>query len=59
MKTLRVYPEPIERTSIDESTGYQRSSRDAYLARLRAKELVIESGRGTVKASDTLFEGAN
>jgi hypothetical protein len=53
-----VYPEPIERVAIDESTGYQRSSRDAYLVRLRAKQLVEDVGRGSVKASQTLFEVA-
>jgi hypothetical protein len=53
----QVYPEPIERPSLDESTGYKRSSRDAYLARLKAKQLTVDVGRGAVKASDTLFEG--
>lgn len=53
---LRVYPAPIRRDDLDESTGYKRSSRDAYLNRLAAKELVREAGRGEVIASETLFE---
>jgi endogenous inhibitor of DNA gyrase (YacG/DUF329 family) len=37
--------------------GYKRSSRDAYLARLATKRLVVAGDfRGAVKASDTLFE---
>lgn len=47
----------ITRDAITESTGYKRSTRDAYLSRLAAKELVDEAGRGEVKASATLFGG--
>ena len=46
----------IVRELIDERTGYKRSSRDAYLTRLKARGLVEFSGRGTVRASDELFE---
>lgn len=46
----------ISREEIDAQTGYQRSSRDAYLQRLKAKELVIPLARGLVKASPNLFE---
>jgi hypothetical protein len=46
----------IERDKIDEVTGYKRSSRDAYLVRLKARGLVEFSGRGTVAASAELFE---
>jgi uncharacterized protein len=53
---IRVYPAPMRRDELDELTGYKRSSRDAYLNRLAAKELVREAGRGEVIASDTLFE---
>lgn len=51
---LSVYPNGVERSLIDEKTGYQRSSRDAYLARLAAKELIQKCGGG-VKASDNLY----
>jgi hypothetical protein len=47
--------QPIARADLDELTGYQRSSRDAYLQRLRAKQLVIEASRGEVSASENLF----
>jgi hypothetical protein len=47
--------EAVDRAEIDEATGYQRSSRDAYLQRLRAKQLVVDEGRGHVKASAELF----
>jgi len=53
---IDAYPKPVARTVLDEVTGYKRSSRDAYLARLAAKELVSDAGRGEVKASDDLFE---
>jgi hypothetical protein len=54
-----VYPEQIRREAIDESTGYQRSSRDAYLQRLRAKQLVDEPARGEVRAAAALFDGGS
>lgn len=49
--------EPIPRDELSEVTGYQRSSRDAYLQRLSAKELVENVGRGEVRAVAQLFEG--
>lgn len=52
---LKAYPKPVQRLDLDETTGYKRSSRDAYLARLAAKELVSDSGPGMVKANDQLF----
>jgi hypothetical protein len=48
------YPEPVPRESIDEVTGYKRSSRDTYLQRLGSRRLV-ETSRDGVKASDQLF----
>ena len=47
--------EPVSRGSLDEATGYQRSSRDAYLSRLQAKKLIEAAGRGQVQASKELF----
>jgi hypothetical protein len=47
--------ESVARADLDELTGYQRSSRDAYLQRLRAKQLVVEPSRGEVRASENLF----
>lgn len=52
---IAAHPHPVERSSIDEQTGYQRSSRDAYLQRLRAKQLIAEPSRGLVQASGELF----
>lgn len=45
----------VAREAIDEATGYKRSSRDAYLVRLKARGLVEFAGRGTVRASEELF----
>lgn len=49
------YPEVIDRASLDDATNYKRSSRDAYLQRLRAKQLIEEPAGGEVRASETLF----
>jgi len=53
---LAAYPGAVERAAIDDATGYKRSSRDAYLQRLGARELVVPDGRGAVRASAELFE---
>ena len=45
----------IERVVIDNVTGYKRSSRDAYLTRLKARGLVDFSGPGLVRARRALF----
>jgi hypothetical protein len=55
-KLVEAYPDAVERTTLDELTGYARSSRDAYISRMRAKQLVVDVGRGAVRASETLFE---
>ncbi len=47
---------PVEREFIDGATGYQRSSRDTYLQRLGARRLVVQSGRGEVRAAEELFD---
>ncbi len=48
------HPGPVERDVISERTGYQRSSRDTYLQRLRARRLIDTAGRGAVRLSDSL-----
>ncbi len=53
---IAAYPGEVQREALDEATGYKRSSRDAYLNRLAAKELVEYVGRGEVRACATLFE---
>lgn len=50
------YPEPVFRETLEEKTGYKKSSRDAYIVRLRAKQLVEVAGGGVVAASGTLFQ---
>ena len=44
----------VSRDTLTDHTGYKRSSRDAYIARLKAKKLVETIGT-VVKASDHLF----
>jgi hypothetical protein len=48
------YPAIISRDAIGETAGYKRSTRDQYILRLRAREL-IEVSRDGVRAVDTLF----
>lgn len=52
---LNAYPQPVSREDIDQHTGYQRSSRDAYLQRMSARRIVSFPSRGAVVASDLLF----
>ena len=52
---ISFYPEAVERTRLDEPTGYKKSSRDVYLQRLKAR-MLITADRGAVRASDILFE---
>lgn len=49
------YPQAVPRGDLDERTGFARSSRDAYLQRMAAKQLVTEPSRGEVRASENLF----
>lgn len=59
MKILRVladaYPESVPRDTITEMTGYMRSTRDAYIQRLTARQLVSSSNSGVIAAAK-LFE---
>lgn len=53
---IDAYPDAVDRDVITEQSDYKRSSRDTYIQRLRARQLVtIENGG--VKASKILFEG--
>jgi DNA-binding MarR family transcriptional regulator len=44
----------MSRDDITEITGYMRSTRDAYIQRLSARQLVVCKGRGEVKVSEHL-----
>lgn len=55
---VAAYPEPVARTSLEETTGFKRSTRDAYISRLAARQLLEDAGGGRVVASSTLFEEA-
>jgi hypothetical protein len=50
---IQHYPNELRREHIDDETGFKRSTRDAYLLRMRPKR-IIDIGAG-VKASDKLF----
>lgn len=50
------YPHDVDRERISDVTNYKRSSRDAYLQRLKTRRLISDSGKGKVIASDLLFD---
>lgn len=52
---IDAYPKPVDRDYISSNTPYQRSSRDTYLQRMAAKEIIDIPSKGAVKASSTLF----
>lgn len=51
---IAAYPNAVPRADLDDATGYKRSSRDAYIQRLKARRLVVTLG-SDVRASETLF----
>jgi Fic family protein len=50
------YPKAVAREEIDNVTGFKRSTRDAYIQRLQARQLLAKGG-GAVTATAVLFEG--
>jgi hypothetical protein len=53
---LVVFPGAVSRESISETTEFKRSTRDAYLQRLKTRRLVEIVGAGEVRASALLFD---
>lgn len=51
---VALYPDAVPRDTLSEQTGYKRSSRDTYVQRLRARQLVTTDTDG-VRAADVLF----
>lgn len=51
---IGAYPGSVDRESISDQTGYARSSRNTYLVRMKAREIITVSG-DQIKASDNLF----
>jgi hypothetical protein len=54
---IDAYPSGVARDDLSERTGYKRSSRDTYLQRLRARQLITTDG--DPRAADTLFDGGS
>ena len=52
---VAAHPKAVDRDVVSEKSGYQRSTRDAYLQRLGARKLVTSHGRGEVRAAEELF----
>lgn len=52
---ILAWPNGVDREWIGDTTGFKRSTRDAYLQRLSARELVDTSGQCPI-ASSTLFD---
>ena len=51
---IEAFPDPLPRDVLSDLTGYKRSTRDAYIQRLRVRQLVTTNG--DPRAADTLFE---
>jgi uncharacterized protein len=52
---VEAYPTAFEREALSGKTGYKRRTRDTYLQRLHARQLIVIEHGGAVRASDTLF----
>jgi Helicase HerA, central domain len=52
---IEAYPDPLARDELTTRTGFKRSTRDAYLYRMASKQIVTETSRGNVRASEDLF----
>ena len=55
---IGAYPEDVQREAIDVPTGYQRSTRNAYIARLISRQLIEFGAASGLRASSRLFENA-
>jgi hypothetical protein len=53
---LDSYPDEVQRPAIDEVTGYKRSSRNTYLQRLSARQLIQVGPGDAVAAVGALFD---
>lgn len=53
---VAAYPDPLEIASLEAAVGYKKTSRDTYLRKLMARELVDKVRPGVVVASPMLFE---
>jgi hypothetical protein len=52
---VNAYPNGLSRDDIGTATGYMRSSRNTYISRMAAREIIEISGQN-IRASDTLFK---
>jgi hypothetical protein len=53
--TIAAYPQSVDREALSETTGYTRSSRNTYIQRLQARQLLGKGG-GPITASAVLFD---
>jgi chromosome segregation and condensation protein ScpB len=51
---VNAYPQPVDRGELSARTGYKKSSRDTYIQKLLARQLVTSSEHG-IRASSNLF----
>lgn len=52
---VTAYPHSLARSVIDDSTNFKVSTRNAYIQRLLARELITEESAAEIRASDVLF----
>lgn len=55
---IAAYPNAVPRDEVGDTTGYKRSTRDAYIKRLGTRKLLTTESGSAIRASDTLFDMA-
>lgn len=53
---LAAYPQAVTRESLEDATGFKRSTRDAYILRMCSRRVIESVGRGEIRAAEELFQ---
>ncbi len=53
---VAAYPDVLDRATLGEDAGYQRSTRDLYIQTLLRRKLLEPAGKGQLRASALLFD---
>jgi regulator of replication initiation timing len=53
---IKAYPDPVQRESLEEVTGFKRSTRDAYISRSISRKVLEAVGPGQIRAAKEFFE---
>jgi chromosome segregation and condensation protein ScpB len=53
---IQAYPQAVQRTALDELTGYKKSTRDEYIKQSVARRILEVAGPGEIRAAKHFFE---